>query len=264
MPTLVLKVGGAVAGAGGALAMLPRLLEAGYGVIVVHGGGQEVSRWMDIAGLPVSFKQGLRVTDAAGMEIVTMVLRGLVSSSLVAALSRIGVRAVGLSGADAGMVSVRPHPDPEVGLVGEVSKVDASMLDMLMAQRIVPLIAPVALDDTGTLRNVNADTVCGAIAGAARAQLAVFLTDVPGVLDDAGSIVPYLTPEDVSMLIDSGTIKGGMIPKVAACLAALDHGAAAVCIADGRETETLSFLVTGGEPRGTVISKQRHAGSTAG
>jgi acetylglutamate kinase len=152
------------------------------------------------------------------------------------------------------MISVRPHSDAELGLVGEVTRVDARLPLLLAAQGMVPLIAPIAVDAEGTLRNVNADAVCGAVAGAIGAKLAVFLTDVPGVRDETGGVAPRLTRDEVGSLISGGTVSGGMIPKVTAGLAALDYGAAMVCIADGRDAETLSFLLTGDSPTGTVLS----------
>lgn len=255
--SVVLKVGGAVADAGGALLALPRLVEAGLRPVVVHGGGKEISAWMAKLNLPVSFKDGLRVTDAASIELAMMVLCGKVSTLLVSALAQTGVRALGMSGADASVLVARPHADPEVGLVGEVQAVDSAALRQLGDLGYVPVIAPIAPDPSGQLRNINADSVCGAIAGALNARLAMFLTDVSGVLDATGALMPRLTTKQVTELMLDGTIHGGMIPKVKACLAALQAGAQAVCIADGRDARALEFLLHGGEPSGTVISQER-------
>ncbi len=255
---LVLKVGGNTGGASGALADLPALLSGAAdrrcGVVIVHGGGPEVTRWMERLALPVRFKNGLRVTDAAALEVATMVLRGLVSTALVAELAAIGVPAVGLSGVDGGLLEARPHEDPDLGYVGQAGAVRPDVLHALLDWGMVPLVAPLARDAAGQVRNVNADTVCGAIAGALRADLAIFLTDVPGVLDEHGALIPRLDPATIEAMITDGRIRGGMVPKVGACLAALRHGARAVCIADGRVPGTLAALAAGQVGRGTVIS----------
>ena len=252
--TIVIKVGGAVADLDGALLGLPALIQAGYGVTIVHGGGKEISTWMARLSLPVQFKDGLRVTDAASMEIAAMVLRGKVSAMLSGALVRRGVRAVGLCGVDAGIFTARPHPDPDLGLVGEVDVVNADLLHLLMTGGFVPVLAPIAQDSFGDLRNINADSVCGAVAGALNAELAVFLTDVPGVRDRSSAILERVTSAQAAALIADGTICGGMLPKVRACLAALASGARAVCIADGRDADALRPMLDGGQPRGTVVT----------
>jgi acetylglutamate kinase len=231
-PVLVVKVGGNV------------------------GGGPAVSRWMERLALPVSFKAGLRVTDAAALEVATMVLRGLVSTALVGELAALGVNAVGLCGADGGLLEAVPHEDSSLGFVGQAGAVRPSVLQALIERGMVPLVAPLAYDAAGQLRNVNGDTVCGAIAGALRADLAVFLTDVPGVLDEAGAVIPHLDAEEVERRIAWGGIRGGMVPKVRACLAALRHGARAVCIADGRARGTLAALAAGRPGHGTIITEQ--------
>jgi acetylglutamate kinase len=257
---IVVKVGGAVADTEGALLSLSRVQNAGFAVVVMHGGGREISSWMAKLDLPVSFKEGLRVTDAASMEIAMMVLRGKVSTELVGALVRQGIRAVGLSGVDAGLIEARPHPDPEVGLVGEVGGVNTGLLHLLVERGYVPVLAPIAEDSMGRLRNINADSLCGAVAGALDATLAIFLTDVPGVKDPSGAVYPYLTPARIETLIDDGTIQGGMVPKVRACLEALSRGARAACIADGRNPKTLEYLWLGGKPSGTVVTEQGEVG----
>jgi acetylglutamate kinase len=250
---LVIKVGGAVADLEGALTCLPELLEAGFKVAIVHGGGREISAWMERLALPVRFKDGLRVTDAPAMELATMILCGKVSTALVGALVRGGVRAVGLSGVDGGVFSARHHADPEVGLVGELAALHPALLQLLMQAGFVPVLAPIAEDQAGCPRNINADSACGGVAAALGADLAVFLTDVPGVRDAQGAILPRLAAGDALRLIEEGTIQGGMVPKIRACLLALSQGAGAVCIADGRDRATLRPLLNGGRPTGTVI-----------
>lgn len=260
MNGLVIKVGGRVGRPEGALADLPAILAPDTGgrerrVCLVHGGGPEVSRWMERLALPVRFKNGLRVTDEAALEVAIMVLRGGVNTALVRNLAALGVRAVGLSGLDGGLVRARPHADPELGAVGEVDLVQPDLLQGVLALGMVPVVAPIALDGGGNARNVNADTLCGAIAGALEADLTIFLTDVPGVLDRDRRLLPRLTAGEVEAMIVDGSIHGGMIPKVRACLAALDRGARAVCIADGRAAGILPALVAGVPEAGTIIER---------
>lgn len=252
---VVLKVGGNVGLTGGALGDLPALLRNGdgFGAVIVHGGGPAVSQWMARLQLPVSFRDGLRVTDEAALEVAIMVLRGSVNSALVAELVALGVEAVGLSGVDGGLVRAVPHPDALLGYVGQAGEVHPALLRMLIAQGAVPCIAPLAIDAEGQVRNINADTMCGALAGALSADLAVFLTDVPGVLRQDGSLAHHLRPVDVEAMIAEGHITGGMVPKVRACLDALAHGARAVCITDGRQRGALAAIAAGHQGYGTVI-----------
>lgn len=254
-PSIVLKVGGRVGGTPGALAGLAAVLRppAHAALCIVHGGGGEVTALLERLGAQARFKDGLRVTDDAAMEAATMVLRGSVSTHLVRELARLGVRAVGLSGVDGGMVLARPHPDAALGAVGQVERVDPLLLRLLMAEGIVPLVAPIALDAAGTLRNINADTLCGSVAGALGAAQALFLTDVPGVRDADGSTRARLTAGEVEALIERGTVHGGMVPKLQACLAALAGGARSVCIADGRDERTLPAILAG-ERLGTTVT----------
>jgi acetylglutamate kinase len=209
---------------------------------------------MERLSLPVRFKNGLRVTDEAGLELTTMVLRGAVSASLASALNRISVPAVGMSGIDGGLLRAEPHEDPELGFVGQAGDVDARLLDTLMGAGFVPLVAPLAVDGAGQLRNLNGDTVCGALAGALTADLVVFLTDVAGVLDADGVLIPRLDTEQIAAMITAGQIRGGMIPKVQACLAALRYGARQVCIADGRRSDLLPGYAHNHGIPGTIVT----------
>ena len=254
-PLVVLKVGGRVGGTSGALQGIAAVLRppARAGVCIVHGGGNEVTALLERLGQRARFKDGLRVTDGPALEAATMVLRGSVSTGLVRELARGRVRAVGLSGVDSGMVTARPHPDPELGAVGEVERIDPTLLHLLIAQGMVPLVAPIALDATGAIRNINGDTLCGALAAALGAAQAIFLTDVPGVKDADGVTIPRLTAGEAEALIEQGTIHGGMVPKIRACLTALDGGARSVCIADGRDERTLPAILDG-EAIGTIIT----------
>ena len=254
-PLLVLKVGGGIGGIEGALADLPAVLaDQGYRAALVHGGGPAVTRWMERLDLSVTFKNGLRVTDAATLEVATMVLRGAVNTSLVRALAARGVVAVGLSGVDGGLLRAVPHADPDLGYVGTAGTVQRTLVDAVLDAGMVPVIAPLALDDQYQLRNVNADTVCGALAGALEASVTVFLTDVPGVLDGKGHLQPVLDAAKIATMIASGEIAGGMLPKVHACLDALRYGARAVWIADGRASGVLASIIAGETTHGTIIT----------
>lgn len=256
-PLVVLKVGGNVTFEDGALRDLPALLADGQlGAVIVHGGGPSISRLMERLALPVTFHEGLRVTDEQALEVVTMVLRGQVSTALVAGLGRLGLRAVGLSGVDAGLVRAVPHPDSHLGLVGRVDAVRSDLLWALIRQGLVPCLAPLALDGAGQLRNLNADTLAGAVAAVLQARWTIFLTDVPGVLRRDGTLAERLTPDEVEGMIADGQISGGMIPKVRACLDALGQGAQAVYIADGRQPGAVASIVASGERRATMIADQ--------
>jgi len=254
-PILILKVGGNTGFLEGALGDLPSLLAAGGPrSVIVHGGGPAITRLMEKLALPVSFRDGLRVTDAAALEAATMVLRGQVNTALVGELVQQGVRAVGLSGVDAGMVRAIPHPNPDLGRVGEAGDVRPTLLRLLLAEGMVPCVAPLALDDVGQVRSLNADTMAGALSASLGARWTVFLTDVPGILYEDGSHAERLSPPEVEAMIQDGQISGGMIPKARACLAALGHGARAVYIADGRRRGGLAGLLAGDRSGATMFA----------
>ena len=253
--TVVVKVGGATLGGatfdgGGALLEeVAALAHAGVRVALVHGGGPLVTAWLDRLGIPTRFADGLRVTDEAALEVAAMVLRGLVNTGVVAALARQGVRAMGLSGADNGLLRARRRP--ELGLVGEVERVDTAMLAQLLDMGMTPVIAPLGLDATGQLLNINADDVTAAVASALGADAALFLTDTPGVRGADGAPLGAIDHATAERLIADGAITGGMIPKVRACLDAL-AGARSALILDGRAPSVLTGLLTGSVAGTTV------------
>ncbi len=253
--TVVVKVGGATLGGatfdsgGTLLEEVAALVRAGVRVVLVHGGGPLVTAWLDRLGVPTRFADGLRVTDEAALEVAAMVLRGLVNTGVVAGLSRQGVAALGLSGADNGLLRARQRP--ELGLVGEVERVDAAMLVQLLDAGTTPVIAPLGLDATGQLLNINADDVTAAIAAALGADAALFLTDTPGVRGADGSPLETLDHASTERLIADGAIVGGMIPKVRACLDAL-AGAHNALILDGRAPGVLTGLLSGSVAGTTV------------
>src|SRR5438105_4224091 len=263
--TLVIKLGGATFdGAGAPLEEVAALVRAGMRVVLVHGGGPLITQWLERLGVQTQFQDGVRVTDEQGLEVATMVLRGLVNTGVVAGLARQGVSAMGLSGADGGLLRARRRP--ELGLVGEVEKVDAAALQLLLDRGVVPVIAPLGLDAAGTLLNINADMAAAAVATALGADAALFLTDVPGVCTDVpgvcdadGVAMPHLDRTEVERLIASGVISGGMIPKVRACLDAL-RGSRLAAILDGRTPGALADLLQDAVAGTIVTDRQRETG----
>lgn len=217
---VVLKLGGAAEIDLGSVAEdILALGEAGARVVLVHGGGKELSSALDRAGKESTFIEGLRATDAETLEIAVMVFAGKVNKEIVARLRAAGVRAAGLSGIDGGTVTVTPRREPPgLGFVGEVKEVDTAALTTLAEAGFVPVVAPVASDAGGQIYNINADTLAGEIAAKLRAARLVFLTDVPGVLDASGETIPLVTPALARQLKEAGTVSGGMIPKIDAAL----------------------------------------------
>ena len=211
--------------------------------IIVHGGGNEISAYMKRLDLPVKFVDGLRVTDAATMEVAKMVLVGKVNKEIVSLINGKGAAAVGLCGDDGGLLKAKPVVKKDrngsvvdLGFVGEVSEVNVDLLTLLEAD-YVPVVASVGVGPNGQSYNINADTVAGALAGALRAEKVIFLTDVSGLLreaDDESSRVSECTVADIEGMIESGRVSEGMIPKLEAVLASLRAGARAAHIIDGR------------------------------
>ena len=232
--TTLLKVGGAELRDGPELARLVEVLArlaAERQVIVVHGGGSEIADLQKRLGLEPRFLEGLRVTDEESLRVAEMVLSGAVNKRLTARLVSCGVRAIGLSGVDAGLLcaQVLKHPKGDLGRVGEIIEVRVGVLHDLLAQGFLPVISPISLGPDGRPLNVNADHAALAIAGALKVAEAVFLTDVPGVWRD-GAVLPKLAAAEAGRLIEGGQITGGMIPKVRSALRAIDQGAGSVRI----------------------------------
>lgn len=240
---IVVKIGGSTLGSHDTtLADIAELHGRGESIVVVHGGGALISDWLQRLGVPTKFERGLRVTDAASLEVVVAVLAGLVNKQLVASLSALGVPAVGLSGADGRILSAEVQ-DESLGFVGEVTTVDASPVARVLLVGGVPVIAPLGITASGQLLNINADTAAGAIAALLRPSRLVFMTDVEGVKRD-GKLVARLTAEEGRSLIASGVIEGGMIPKVEACINSVADGCRAA-IVDGRQQGALVSLIDG-------------------
>jgi acetylglutamate kinase len=214
--------------------------------VVVHGGGPQIEAMLKKVGVQSQYAAGLRITDAATLEIVEMVLAGSINKQMVGYINAAGGKAVGLCGKDGNMVVARKltrtviDPDSEIervvdlGYVGEPEKVDTTVLTQILGRELIPVLAPVAAAANGGTFNVNADTFAGAIAGALKAKRLLLLTDVPGVLDKSKTLIKELSVDDARRLIADGTISGGMIPKVETCIEALDHGVEGVVILDGK------------------------------
>jgi acetylglutamate kinase len=236
--TLVIKIGGSTLGSEDtALADCWTLKRLGVDVVVVHGGGAVITDFLKRIDKKAVFVDGLRVTDAETMDVVTMTLAGKVNKDLVAQIQSAGGRAIGLCGVDGGMLRGRVK-DPRLGQVGEVTDVDVTMIRQVLAAGYIPVVAPIALADDGRTLNLNADTAAAELAVALEAHKMIFLTDVPGIKGGDGQLIPELSGAVASDLIASGVISGGMIPKAAACIRALD-GSETAHIIDGRQSHAL-------------------------
>lgn len=221
--------------------------------VVVHGGGPQISALLERLHIESRFENGLRVTDDDTMQAVEMVLCGQVNKDVVRRFAAHGVRAAGISGRDGGLLlaSVR---QPSLGRVGEVDRVDPALVECLLAGGFVPVVAPVASDAAGRPLNINADTAAGALAGALHADYFVLISDVPGVLDGDKRLIPTLDRARSQSLMAEGVINGGMIPKVASCLHALDAGCRRALVLDGREPGSLRRYLYEDAPLGTVVT----------
>lgn len=233
---LVIKIGGSTLGsADTTFGDIAALAKGGSVPVVVHGGGAEASRWLEAMSIPSRFERGLRVTDEAVLPVVVAVFAGLVNKRIVAAINAAGALAVGLSGADARLLECGVA-SPELGFVGEPVRARTEAITALLSAGIVPVISSIGVvpgEHMDQLVNVNADTMAGEVAAAVGAERLVFLTDVEGVRGPDGSVMPTLAAADARALIADGTIAGGMIPKVEACLHAVALGVP-VQIVDGR------------------------------
>jgi acetylglutamate kinase len=243
------------------------LEQAGVKPIVVHGGGPQIGQMLDKLGIRSEFQAGLRVTDEATVEVVEMVLAGSINKQIVGWIGAEGGRAVGLCGKDGNMVCARKatrtvvDPDSEIekivdlGFVGEPERVNRGILDAVLKAELIPVLAPVAVGDDGETYNVNADTFAGAIAGAMGAKRFLLLTDVPGVLDRDGELIPELTVEECRRLIADGTIRDGMIPKIETCIYAIEQGVEAVVILDGKVAHAVLLELFTDHGAGTLVRR---------
>ena len=251
--TVVVKYGGHAMGAGGETFAQDVVLlrQLGMNPIVVHGGGPQINRMLDKLGIKSQFINGLRVTDTETMQVVEMVLVGTINSQIVTSINAAGGCAIGLTGGDGNFLRARKLAE-ELGFVGEPEQVDVGVLDGFRAAKMIPVVAPIGVGPAGESFNINADTVAGAVAAAAKAARFLLLTDVPGVLDASKKLIPELSAAEARRMIADGTISGGMIPKVETCLDAVDQGVEAAVILDGRVPHAMLLeLFTAGA--GTLI-----------
>ncbi|UWR23004.1 acetylglutamate kinase [Sulfitobacter sp. S190] len=235
--TVVIKLGGHAMGSDEAMTEFARdvvlMRQVGVNPVIVHGGGPMINAMLERLNIESGFVDGKRVTDAATMEVVEMVLSGLVNARIVQAISEQGGRAVGVSGKDSGLI-VCTAEDPRLGLVGRPETVNPRLLLDLAEKELIPVIAPLGMGHAGETFNINGDTAAGAIASALRADRLLLLTDVSGVKNAHGEVLTELTATQIRTLTDDGTIAGGMIPKTQTALDALDAGVRACVILDGR------------------------------
>jgi acetylglutamate kinase len=258
---VVVKYGGHALGAGAAsLATFAQdvVLMASVGMrpLVIHGGGPQIGEMMARLGKVPEFRDGLRVTDAETLDIARMVLVGKVNRDIVSAINVHAPLAVGVSGEDAGLITATAR-SPELGFVGDVAHVNPAILERLLAQDLIPVVATIGSDEEGQAYNINADTAAGAIADALHAAKLVYLTDVDGIRrdkGDAGTRISAITADELDGLLADGTVSDGMIPKVASCLRAVRGGVARAHILDGRASHALLLEVFTNEGVGTMVS----------
>jgi acetylglutamate kinase len=262
---IVVKYGGAAmekAGLASSFAEDVALLQhAGIRVVVVHGGGPQVTQVQAKLGIKTTFVDGLRVTDAETLDIATMVLAGKLNTMVVAGLVASGVPAVGLSGVDGGLLLARRQASPDLGFVGEVVQVNADVVDTLLDKRFVPVVASIALDVSGQAYNVNADVVASELAVALGAEKLVFISDVPGLIGPSGDLLSELGASDCTdLMAEAGVVEGGMIPKLTSAVHALQLGVGRVHLVDGRVEHSLVLELFTPEGVGTMITSDSTPG----
>lgn len=264
---LVIKFGGNAMGEAETLRSFAEdmvlLHQVGTCPLVVHGGGPQIGTMLNKLDIQSEFINGLRVTDADTVSVVEMVLAGAINKGLVAAIHQAGGRAVGISGKDGQLITARKlgaakgdsliEDHVDLGFVGEPDAVDTTVIDALIKAMLIPVIAPVAADRNHATYNINADTAAGAISAAMGASRMIMLTDVKGVLDKSGELIPELTVSAAEKLIADGTINGGMIPKVSTCIDAVRGGAEGAVILDGRQKHATLIELFTAAGTGTII-----------
>jgi acetylglutamate kinase len=269
--TIVIKYGGHAMGDDAGMNDFARdvvlMKQCGLHPVIVHGGGPQIAAMLKRLGVESEFVDGLRVTDAATVEVVEMVLAGAINGRIVSAINGQGGRAVGLSGKDANLIvcekTTRVKRDPgsnvervlDLGFVGEPSQVNPGVLDTFLRSDLIPVVAPVGVGRHGETFNVNADTAAGAIAAALKAERLLLLTDVEGVKNADGEVLTDLDPESCRRLIAEGVIRGGMIPKVQTALDAVEGGVGAAVILDGRAPHACLLELFTAHGAGTLLRK---------
>jgi acetylglutamate kinase len=246
------------------------LQQVGMLPIVVHGGGPQIGEMLAKLKIETEFIDGLRVTDSATVDVVEMVLCGVTNKSIVTAISNAGAKAVGISGKDGKLITAKrllnidQHTDSNVekaidlGFVGVPEKIDPQVISALISEKMIPVIAPVGIGMDGLTYNINADTAAGAISAAMKASRMIMLTDVAGVFDKDGNLIPELTINQSLELINSKVVVGGMIPKLKTCIEAVEGGAEAAVIMDGRIPHSLLLELFTEHGVGTIIRKNHN------
>ncbi len=229
----------------------------GVKVVLIHGGGPEISQTMERLGKKAVFVDGLRVTDQETVDIVQMVLAGKVNKTLVNLIQMKGGHAVGLSGIDGGIIEAKTKNEA-LGFVGDITKVRTQPITDLLEKNYIPIISTVASDRQGNVYNINGDTAAAYIAGALGAERLIMMTDIAGILmdkDDPSTLIPHISVEDARKLYETGVVSGGMIPKVDCCIEALEHGVKNVVIMDGRIPHSILMELLTDEGAGTMVTK---------
>ena len=231
------------------------LRQVGTNPLIVHGGGPQIGAMLEKLEIESSFVNGLRVTDEATISVVEMVLAGGINKSLVAAIAKAGGKAVGISGKDGNLIKATKAHDGSLGYVGYPEMIDISVIEALMSHDMMPVVAPTAMGDDGMTYNINADTAAGAVAGAIGASRLLMLSDVTGILDKDGQLIERVNIAQAKQLITDGTVSGGMIPKLETCIQAVEDGAEAAVILDGRAPHAVLVELFTEHGIGTMIAK---------
>ncbi len=232
--------------------------------VIVHGGGPDITAALKTYNIESHFQNGLRVTDAETMRIAQMVLVGKTNKEIVSLVNKKGGKAIGLCGIDGGLIECEPLKEDsegnpiDVGFVGNITGINKKMLETMATDEYIPIIAPIGTDKNGQSYNINADTVASAVATAIQAEKLIYLTDVDGVKDINGNIIYEITTDDADMLIEDGTVSGGMIPKVRACTDAVEQGVNRVHIIDGRILHSILLEIFTDTGIGTMFKKAMH------
>ncbi len=255
----VIKYGGNAMDGGEGSAMFARdialLSQVGILPVIVHGGGPQIDQMLARSGIASQFVDGLRVTSAEAINVIEMVLSGSVNKELVSTLQQEGATAIGLSGKDGRLLLCEKykHPKTDYGYVGTIKAVNTNLIQALLTEKIIPVIAPIGVGARGETYNINADTVAGAVAAALGASRFYLLTNVPGVLDKDGNLISEMDVTEAKSLMTDGTITGGMIPKIQTCLDAAEGGANCSVILDGRVPHALLLEVFTPQGLGTLV-----------
>ena len=271
--TVVIKYGGHAMGDPELAAMFARdvvlLKQSGVNPVVVHGGGPQIGAMLDRLDIKSEFLHGLRVTDGETINVVEMVLSGAINKQIVAAINAEGGQAVGISGKDGNLMTARKLEkqvaDPttnvmtqiDLGFVGECTDVNPHIINVMAASDLIPVVAPIAMSRDGQTLNINADTFAGELAARMLAKRLLLLTDVDGVLDKSGKLIPELTIEKAQALIEDGTISGGMIPKIESCMNVVKNGVEAVVIVNGKAPHAVLLELFTQHGAGTLLGKPR-------